>query len=198
MKRLLLTVWLVMGLGACANKGKTTEGAEGADAEASAYGQEGANGRKGRGARTSQYGRDGAGGGAYGRGGRGGEGGSGSGGPDAVSGPLSKRVIYFMYDSDEVMPEYRAVISAHAEYLATHPDDKAVLAGHADERGSSEYNVALGEQRAKSVLRMMQMQGAGQDQVMVVSFGEEKPSESGHDESSWQRNRRVEINYSGR
>lgn len=195
MIRLLFVMWLVVGLSACASKGKTGADAEGTDAEAAAYGQEGTNGAKGRGARTSRYGRDGSGGGAYGRGGNGS--GGGGGGPDAVSGPLSKRVIYFMYDSDEVLPEYRSVISAHAEYLASHPDQKAVLAGHADERGSSEYNVALGEQRAKSVLRMMQVQGAGRDQVWVVSFGEEKPSESGHDESSWQQNRRVEINYSG-
>ena len=192
MIRVLILAWLVIGLGACASKGKTVgEGDEsGTDAGTSAYGQEGAGGRGGRGARTGKYGRggaDGSGGGAYGRG-----------GPDDVTGPLSKRVIYFMYDSDEVQPEYRSVISAHAEYLASHSDQKAVLAGHADERGSSEYNVALGEQRAKSVLRMMQSHGVGQDQVWVVSFGEEEHSTSGHDESSWQRNRRVEINYSNR
>jgi peptidoglycan-associated lipoprotein len=102
-----------------------------------------------------------------------------------------------MYDSDEVMPEYRSVISTHASYLAGHPEQTVTLEGHADERGSSEYNIALSEQRAKSVARTMTMQGVTDQQIQVVSFGEEKPSVSGHDESSWQQNRRVEISYPG-
>ena len=102
-----------------------------------------------------------------------------------------------MYNSDEVMPEYKSVISTHAAYLAAHPDQTATLEGHADERGSSEYNIALSEQRAKSVARMMNLQGVSDSQVQVVSFGEEKPSVSGHDESAWQQNRRVEISYLG-
>lgn len=116
---------------------------------------------------------------------------------DDPSSPLSKRVIYFMYDSSEVMPEYVQVLNAHANYLASNPGRTAVLEGHADERGSPEYNIALGEQRAKSVTKMMKLQGVSDSQLQVVSFGEEKPAVSGHDESSWQQNRRVEISYPG-
>ncbi len=114
------------------------------------------------------------------------------------SSPLSKRVIYFRYDSYEVLPEYQAVLKAHAGYLASHGGRSVVLEGHADERGSPEYNIGLGEQRAKAVSKMMQLQGVGAGQLQVVSFGEEKPAVSGHDESTWQQNRRVEISYSGR
>ncbi|BBA37315.1 peptidoglycan-associated lipoprotein [Methylocaldum marinum] len=117
---------------------------------------------------------------------------------DDLSSPLSKRVIYFMYDSYEVLPEYQQVVTAHANYLASHPERTVILEGHADERGSPEYNIALGEQRAKAIAKMMQFQGVNDGQVQVVSFGEEKPAVSGHDESAWQQNRRVEISYSGR
>ena len=116
---------------------------------------------------------------------------------NATTGPLSQRVIYFAYDSDDVLPEYQAIVTAHADYLAVHSGRKAILEGHADERGSSEYNIALGERRAKSVERSMRLQGAGEGQLSVVSYGEEKPAVSGHEESTWQQNRRVEIVYSG-
>ncbi len=145
----------------------------------------------------------GAGGGSAGAGGYGA--GGGIGGTDGLdpalndpSSPLSKRVIYFRYDSYEVLPEYQAVLKAHAGYLASHGGRSVALEGHADERGSPEYNIALGEQRAKAVSKMMQLQGVGAGQLQVVSFGEEKPAVSGHDESTWQQNRRVEISYSGR
>lgn len=115
---------------------------------------------------------------------------------DATTGPLSRRVIYFAYDSDDVLPEYQAVVTTHADYLAVHSGQKATLEGHADERGSSEYNIALGERRAKTVERSMRLQGAGEGQLRVVSYGEEKPAVSGHEESIWQQNRRVEIVYS--
>lgn len=149
----------------------------------------------------------GAGGGSAGAGGYGMGGGIGGGigGSDGLdpalndpSSPLSKRVIYFRYDSYEVLPEYQAVLKAHAGYLASHGGRSVALEGHADERGSPEYNIALGEQRAKAVSKMMQLQGVGAGQLQVVSFGEEKPAVSGHDESTWQQNRRVEISYSGR
>ncbi|MFM2006528.1 MAG: hypothetical protein RLZZ09_2183, partial [Pseudomonadota bacterium] len=116
---------------------------------------------------------------------------------DSGTGPLSKRVIYFAYDSDDVLPEYEPVMTAHAEYLASHPQQTAVLEGHADERGSSEYNIALSERRARSVERSLRLQGAAEGQLQIVSYGEEKPAVSGHEESSWQQNRRVEIVYSG-
>lgn len=116
---------------------------------------------------------------------------------DDPKSPLSKRVIYFMYDSAEISPEYLPIIDAHARYLSSHPEIQVTLEGHADERGSREYNIALGEQRANSVFRKLGIQGVGEGQVSIVSYGEEKPAVSGHDEASWQQNRRVEIRYPG-
>ena len=109
--------------------------------------------------------------------------------------PLSKQVIYFELDSSQVKQDYVPVVAAHAQYLASHPNQHVILSGHADERGSSEYNIALGEQRAKSVERMMRSQGVTSSQLEIVSYGEEKPAVSGHDESAWQMNRRVEVGY---
>ena len=109
--------------------------------------------------------------------------------------PLSKQVIYFEIDSSQVKQDYVSVVAAHARYLASHPNQRVILAGHADERGSSEYNIALGEQRSKSVERMMRSQGVTGSQLEVVSYGEEKPVASGHDESAWSQNRRVEVGY---
>jgi len=109
--------------------------------------------------------------------------------------PLSKQTIYFELDSSQVRQEFVPVVAAHARYLASHPNQRVILAGHADERGSSEYNIALGEQRAKSVERMMRSQGVSAGQLELVSYGEEKPAVSGHDESAWQMNRRVEVGY---
>ncbi|MGY6276457.1 peptidoglycan-associated lipoprotein Pal [Methylomonas sp. MgM2] len=109
--------------------------------------------------------------------------------------PLSKQTIYFELDSSQVKPEFVPVVAAHAKYLASHPNQHVILAGHADERGSSEYNIALGEQRAKSVESMMRAQGVSSAQLEIVSYGEEKPAVSGHDESAWQMNRRVEVGY---
>lgn len=109
--------------------------------------------------------------------------------------PLSKQVIYFELDSSQIRQEFVPVVAAHAQYLASHPNQHVILAGHADERGSSEYNIALGEQRAKSVERMMRAQGVVSSQLEVVSYGEEKPAVSGHDESAWGMNRRVEVGY---
>lgn len=109
--------------------------------------------------------------------------------------PLSKQVIYFELDSSQVKQEYVPVVAAHASYLASHSQQHVILSGHADERGSSEYNIALGEQRAKSVERMMRSQGVAASQLEIVSYGEEKPATSGGGESAWQQNRRVEVGY---
>lgn len=109
--------------------------------------------------------------------------------------PLSKQTIYFELDSSQVKQEFVPVVAAHAQYLASHPNQHVILAGHADERGSSEYNIALGEQRAKSVERMMRSQGVTAAQLEIVSYGEEKPAVSGSGESAWQMNRRVEVGY---
>jgi peptidoglycan-associated lipoprotein len=109
--------------------------------------------------------------------------------------PLSKSTIYFMLDSSQVMDDFVPVITAHSRYLAAHSSQRIVLEGHTDERGSREYNIALGEQRAKSVANMMKVQGVSEGQIQIVSYGEEKPAVSGSDEAAWERNRRVEIVY---
>ncbi len=109
--------------------------------------------------------------------------------------PLSRSTIYFIYDSSEVQPDFIPVINAHAKYLVAHPNQKLTLEGHADERGSPEYNIALGDQRAKAVAAMMKAQGVADSQMNLVSYGEEKPAVMGADESSFERNRRVEIAY---
>ena len=124
-------------------------------------------------------------------------GGSGADDLDSATGPLSKRIIYFPYDSDEVLPEYQPIVTAHAEYLAAHGGQSAVLEGHADERGSSEYNIALAERRAKSVAKNLRLQGVEESQLRVLSYGEEKPAAEGHEETAWGQNRRVEIVYPG-
>jgi peptidoglycan-associated lipoprotein len=112
--------------------------------------------------------------------------------------PLSKQTIYFMLDSSQVQQDYVPVVAAHSQYLLANPGQHIVLEGHGDERGSREYNIALGEQRAKSVASMMKVQGVNESQLEIVSYGEEKPAAFGHDESSWQLNRRVELVYQGK
>lgn len=110
-------------------------------------------------------------------------------------GLLSERVIYFEYDRSDIQSRYQEIIEAHASYLADNPDVTVTLEGHADERGSREYNLALGERRSISVERRMTLLGARADQIRVVSYGEERPVAQGHDEASWSQNRRVEIIY---
>ncbi|MGZ5031259.1 MAG: peptidoglycan-associated lipoprotein Pal, partial [Methylobacter sp.] len=112
--------------------------------------------------------------------------------------PLSKSTIYFMLDSSQVQDDFVPVIAAHAQYLVNHPGQRVVMEGHGDERGSREYNIALGEQRAKSVVSMMKVQGVSDSQVQIVSYGEEKPAAEGHDEAAWELNRRAEIVYQGK
>ncbi len=111
--------------------------------------------------------------------------------------PLSRRVIYFDFDSAELSSEDRALLAAHAEFLAAHPDVTVVLEGHADERGTREYNMALGERRARAVMQLLVLQGMRREQAQTISFGEERPVALGHDEEAWRLNRRVELLYSG-
>ncbi len=108
---------------------------------------------------------------------------------------ISTRIIYFDYDSSDIREDYRDVVIAHGAYLAANPDTVATLEGHADERGSREYNIGLGERRADSVRRLMLTQGAAAHQINTVSFGEERPLVMGSDEAAWSQNRRVEILY---
>ncbi|MCF1183139.1 peptidoglycan-associated lipoprotein Pal [Marichromatium gracile] len=109
--------------------------------------------------------------------------------------PLSKRVIYFGYDNAEIAPEYVALIRTHARYLGTHPQVRVTLEGHTDERGTREYNLALSDQRADSVRRVMLAEGVRTDQLEVIGYGEERPASPGQSESSWRLNRRVVIEY---
>lgn len=102
---------------------------------------------------------------------------------------------YFAYDSSELTPEAKTEISKHAKYLLEHPSVKVRVEGHTDERGSREYNVALGERRAKSVSGSLASEGVLGNQVAVVSYGEEKPAVQGHDENAWQWNRRAKLVY---
>ncbi|TDJ65346.1 MAG: peptidoglycan-associated lipoprotein Pal [Proteobacteria bacterium] len=121
--------------------------------------------------------------------------GSALGDPDDPDGPLSVRLIYFDYDSSSVRSEFRGSIEAHAAYLAGNPGESITLEGHADERGSREYNLALGEKRALAVRKQLVLFGASAGQVHAVSYGEERPAIDGHDEGSYGLNRRVEILY---
>jgi peptidoglycan-associated lipoprotein len=111
--------------------------------------------------------------------------------------PLSKRVIYFDYDKDVVKAEYTALIQAHANYLSQNRSRKIRLEGHADERGSREYNMALGQRRADAVRKATAVLGVGNERIETLSFGEDKPKATGHDEAAWAQNRRVEIRYDG-
>jgi len=114
---------------------------------------------------------------------------------DDPSSPLARRVIYFDFNSSAISDEGRQLIELHARYLSDHPETKLVLEGHTDERGSREYNIALGERRAQSVGKMMQLLGVGNGQLQAISFGEERPVDPGHMEAAWQVNRRVELLY---
>ena len=110
-------------------------------------------------------------------------------------GPALTMVIYFDFDSNEVHPDDQVVVEAHAQFLTREGNAEVVLEGHADERGSREYNVALGERRANTVGDMLRLLGVSDHQIRTVSYGEERPAALGHAEESWSRNRRVEFSY---
>ncbi len=110
---------------------------------------------------------------------------------------LSKRSVYYDYDSFVVKNEYRPLVQAHAQYLRDNAGARVLLQGNADERGSREYNLALGQKRADSVKNAMTLSGAKDSQIEAVSLGEEKPRTTGHDEASWAENRRTDIRYQG-
>ena len=110
---------------------------------------------------------------------------------------LSRRSVYFDFDSNLVKDEFRPLVTAHARYLQQNPGAKMRIEGNGDERGSREYNIALGQRRSEAVKQMMQLLGARPDQIESVSFGEEKPKSPGHDEAAWAENRRDDILYVG-
>lgn len=110
---------------------------------------------------------------------------------------LSKRSIYFDLDKFEVKPEYKDLVSAHAKFLSNNRQFKMLIQGNTDERGSREYNLALGQKRSDAVKKMITLLGAREEQVESVSLGEEKPKNEGHDEAAWAQNRRGDMLYSG-
>lgn len=141
---------------------------------------------------ASSSGVDGAG---FGAGGEFGES-AGMGGPE--TGPAASeqnRLVYFDYDQADVPEKYRAMLIAHGGYLSANPAARVRLEGHADERGSREYNIGLAERRAQAVRQFLLLQGVTADQLNTVSYGEERPAVLGGDEESWSLNRRVELVY---
>jgi peptidoglycan-associated lipoprotein len=108
---------------------------------------------------------------------------------------LFKRSVYFAYDKFDVTSEYRPLVEAHAKYLVAHGGAKVAIQGNCDERGSREYNLALGQRRADAVGKVMTLLGVPSRQIETVSFGEEKPKALGHDEAAWAENRRGDIVY---
>jgi len=111
----------------------------------------------------------------------------------AKAGAPGQHSIYFDYDHDETKPQFRGVIEADAKYLRENPAIHARIEGNADERGSREYNVALGQRRAEAVMKALSLLGVPADRMEAVSYGEEKPRRTGHDEASWAENRRDDV-----
>ena len=116
--------------------------------------------------------------------------------PNSIAGRApQERVIYFDYDESELRPEFLDIVAQHGRYLAQNPEGRVRLEGHTDERGTREYNIALGEARAKTVSRMLRLQGVDEVQLRTVSYGEELPVDEGHDNEAWAKNRRVNVIY---
>lgn len=177
MKQTLIVLGLTMAMvvsGCTATRGKKGT-VEGTSKSATGYGQSGDY--------SGNTGRGDAGAGAEGSGLA----------PGGVGDDLTGRVVYFELDSAEIKPEGLAVIDAWAKYLASNPAAKVRLEGHCDERGTREYNIALGERRGNTVQEALAARGAAASQISITSFGEERPVALGHDEAAWSQNRRVEI-----
>lgn len=181
MKKLLFTTVLALSITACGETIKPDEEAvvedtSAADSGATAGGVDGAGGADGT---------------ALG-------GGAVSYEEGAINDPnsvLSEKIVYFAFDSNVVGDDHAEMVKHHGKYLSFNAGASVRLEGHADERGAREYNVALGERRAQAVKQMMMFEGAGNDQISIVSYGEEKPVAFGHDEESMRQNRRVELVY---
>ncbi len=117
--------------------------------------------------------------------------------PAVKTGVLAQRSIFYDLDQYDIKDQYKPLVEAHAKYLRDHPGRKMLIQGNTDERGSREYNVALGQRRSDNVKKMLLLLGAREDQVESVSLGEEKPRSEGHDEQAWAQNRRSDILYQG-
>lgn len=117
---------------------------------------------------------------------------------EAQAALMETTVFYFGFDNTTIKSDSKNALIAHSQYLAANSSARVVLEGHADERGTVEYNLALGERRALSVSRFLQANGTAASQIETVSFGEERPALMGHSDSSWSKNRRVEIKHQNR
>ena len=120
--------------------------------------------------------------------------------PEELKNPksiLAKRSVYFDYDQYVIKDEFKPLIEAHAKFLAKNPKYKTLIQGNADERGSREYNLALGQKRAEAVRKAMGLLGARDDQMEAVSLGKEKPRCTEHTEECWAQNRRADLLYTG-
>lgn len=111
---------------------------------------------------------------------------------------LRQRTVYFDFDQDTLRPEFQAIMACHAKYLNDRAEARVTLEGNADERGTREYNLGLGERRGNAVSGALQGAGGSAGQITVVSYGEERPTCNSSDESCWQQNRRVEIVYTAK
>lgn len=114
---------------------------------------------------------------------------------DDLNAALNIRTIYFDYDSSEIRGDFRNAVIAHGMALASNPNLSITVEGHCDERGSREYNIALGERRANTLRRLLLAQGAMENQIVTISYGEERPAVLGSNEQAWARNRRAELIY---
>jgi len=203
--RLGLAAMLVTGLVACKSAVKLDEGAPVESRDAASTAAANAANAAARGDAAGQGGLDGRGldgragtGGAAGAGGAAGMAGAAAGKRDPLSdpsSPLAKRSIYFDYDSYAVRDEYRATIDAHARFLTSERSRRVIVQGNTDERGSREYNLALGQKRAEAVRRSLTALGVPDAQVEAVSLGEEKPRTTAQDEASFAENRRADLVY---
>jgi peptidoglycan-associated lipoprotein len=108
---------------------------------------------------------------------------------------MQNKTVFFAFDNATVSPNYDDMLAAHAAYLSQHPDMKVTIEGHTDERGTPEYNIALGERRAEAVSKYLQAMGVLPNQISIVSYGEEKPLVQGHTEAAYAKNRRAVIVY---
>lgn len=111
--------------------------------------------------------------------------------------PLSKRSVYFDYDQYDVKGEYKNQLQAHAKFIASEPNARVLIQGNTDDRGSREYNLALGQRRADAVKKQLVLMGAPESQIESVSLGKEKPKALGDNESAWAENRRADMLYNG-
>ncbi len=109
--------------------------------------------------------------------------------------PLAKRSIFFDFDSFVVKPEFQGTVEAHGKFLVANPGRRVTIEGNADDRGSREYNLALGQKRAEAVKSRLRLLGVAESQMETVSLGEEKPMATGADEAAWAQNRRADLNY---